>query len=100
MTKKVRVVFHNLEGYDSHMIFKDLSKFNVKISVIPDGLEKYMAFTISRNIIFIDSMKLMNSSLDSLGKNLKDKDFKYLFEEYSGEMLELVKEKGVYPYEI
>ena len=36
-----------------------LSKFNVKISVIPNGLEKYMAFTINRNIVFIDSMQFM-----------------------------------------
>ena len=58
-----------------------------------------MAFTINRNIHFMDSMQLMKSSLDSLVKNLMDKDFKYLSEEYSGELLELVKEKGVHPYE-
>ena len=44
-------------------------------------------------------MQFMNSSLDSLVKNLSDNDFKYLSEEFSGELLELVKEKGVYPYE-
>ena len=93
------MIFHNLKGYDSHLIFKVLSKFNVKISVIPRGLEKYMAFTINWNIVFIDSMQLMNSSLDSLVKSLGDRDFKYLSEECSGELLELAKEKGVYPYE-
>ena len=41
----------------------------------------------------------MNSSLDSLVKNLSDNDFKYLSEEFSGEFLKLVKQKGVYPYE-
>ena len=41
----------------------------------------------------------MKSSLDSLVKNLMNVDFKYLSEEYSGKLLELVKEKGVYPYE-
>ena len=55
-----------------------------------------MAFTINRNLVFIDSMQFMNSSLDSLVKNLSDNDFKYLSEEFSGELLELVKEKGVY----
>ena len=99
MTKKVPVTFHNLEGYDSHLIFKELSKFNVKISVITNGLEKYMAFTINGNITFIDSMQFMKSSYDSLVKKLGDKNFKYLSEEYSGELLEVVKEKGVYPYE-
>ena len=62
-TKKVPAKFHNLEGYDSHLIFKELSKFNVKIGVIPNGLEKYMAFTINRNITFIDSIQFMKSSL-------------------------------------
>ena len=55
---------------------KKISKFDVKISVIPNGLEKYMAFTINRNPVFIDSMQFMNSSLDSLVKNLSDNDFR------------------------
>ena len=44
LTKRVPVIFHNLRGYDSHLIFDELNKFNVKIDVIPNGLEKYMAF--------------------------------------------------------
>ena len=71
----------------SHLIFKELSKFNVKISVIPNGWEKYMAFTINKNFVFIDSMQFMNSSHDELVKNSNDKDFKYLSEEFSGEKL-------------
>ena len=99
ITKKVLVIFHDLKGYDSHLIFKELSKFNVKISVIPNGLEKYMVFIINKNLVFVDSMKFMNSSLDKLVKNLNDKDFKYLSEEFSDEQLKLVKEKRIYPYE-
>ena len=41
----------------------------------------------------------MNSSLDTLVKNLSDNDFKYLSQEYSGEQLKLVKQKRVCPYE-
>ena len=44
ITKKVPVIFHNLNGYDSHLIFWELNKFDVKINVIPNELEKYMAF--------------------------------------------------------
>ena len=58
-----------------------------------------MAFAINTNLVFIDSMKFMNSSLDSLAKNLSDNDFKYLSKEFSGEFSKLVKQKGVYPYE-
>ena len=43
-TKNVPVIFHNLKGYDSHLIFNELNKYDVKIYVIPNGLEKYMAF--------------------------------------------------------
>ena len=82
------------------MIFKELGKFdNGKISVIPNRLEKYMAFTVNKNLAFIDSMQFMNSSLDSLVRNLMSEDFTYLSEEFAGEYLKLVKEKGVYPYE-
>ena len=58
-----------------------------------------MAFTIKKNLVFIDSMQFMNSSLDLLVKKLSDNDFKYLSEEFSGKFVELVKQKGVYPYE-
>ena len=53
LTKKVPVIFHNLKGYYSHLIMKEIAKFDVKISVIPNGLEKYMAFTVNKNFIFI-----------------------------------------------
>ena len=71
----------------------------MKISVTPNGSEKYMAFTINKNLVFIDSMQFMNSSLNKLVRDLNDKNFKYLSEEFSGTKLKLVKEKGIYPYE-
>ena len=49
----------------------------MKINVIPNGFEKYMAFFLGKNLVFIDSMQFMNSSLDKLFKNLSDEDFKY-----------------------
>ena len=69
ITKKVPVIFHNLRGYDSHLIFNELDKFDVKISVIPNGLEKYMAFFWNKNLVFFDSMQFMDASLDKLVKN-------------------------------
>ena len=49
--------------------------------------------------MFIDSMQFMNSSLDKLVKNLSDEDFKYLVEEFGSKNLQLLKQKGTYPYE-
>ena len=71
-------MFHNLKGYDGHLIMKELSNFDVSIDVIPCGLEKYMAFIVNRWLVFIDSMQFMNSSLDALVENLGSKDFKCL----------------------
>ena len=47
------MIFHNLRGSASHLIIKQIGKFDVKVSVTPNGLEKYMAFTINRNLFFI-----------------------------------------------
>ena len=41
----------------------------------------------------------MNSSLEKLVKNVLDDDFKYLTEEVGFRNLELVRQKGAYPYE-
>ena len=89
ISKKVPVIFHNLKGYYCHLIFKGLNKFNCKISVIPNGLEKYMSFTLNNNIVLIDSMLFMNSSLHKLLKNLSSEDFKYLSRVYSGEKIRI-----------
>ena len=59
-----------------------------------------MAFLVFiSNLVFIDSMQFINSSLDKLAKNLVDKDFRYLVKEFGSKNLEILKEKGVYPYE-
>ena len=52
----------------------------MKIDVITSRLEKYTAFILDKNLVFIDSMQFMNSSLEKLVKNLADNDFKYLTE--------------------
>ena len=78
---------------------QEIDRFDVVISVIPNRLEIYMAFAINKNLVFIDIMQCMKSSLDKLAKNQTDHDFKYLSKEFSSEELNLAKQKGVYPYE-
>ena len=68
---KVSVAFHNLKNYDSHIITQELSIFNLKINVIPNGLEKHMSFTINNKLTFINNFQFLISSLDSLVKNLR-----------------------------
>ena len=33
VSKELVVIFHNLKGYDSHLIFKELSKFDCSVSI-------------------------------------------------------------------
>ena len=100
ISKRVPVVFHNLKGYDGHLIMKELSNFDVNIDVIPCGLEMYMAFIVNRWLVFIDSMQFTNSSLEKLVETLSSEDFKCLSEVFNNSrQLKLVKCKGVYPYE-
>ena len=50
----------------------------MKTDLIPNRLEKYMTFFVNKNLVFIDSMQFMKSSLEKL--DLTDNDFKYLTE--------------------
>ena len=114
--KFIPVVFHNLSGYDSHLFIKNLGYTDGNIDCIPNNKEKYISFTkntvtgsytnkegktkpIKHKIRFIDSLKFMSTSLDSLVNNLPDDAFNNLERYYTDDKLSLVKRKGVYPYE-
>ena len=72
---------------------QELGKFNFKINVISNGLEKYMNFSINNKLSFIDSFQFLSYSLDNLVKNLAKDDFKYLRQEFDKNVLDLVKQK-------
>ena len=61
----------------------------MEISVIPNGSEKYMAFAININLVFIGSMQFMNSSLDAFVKRLSEMNFKYLLQKFGDDLVEL-----------
>ena len=47
--KKSPIIFHNLEGYDGHPIFRELKNFtNITVQVIPKSTEKYMSIIINK----------------------------------------------------
>ena len=58
-----------------------------------------MAFMLGNHLNFIDSFQFMSSSLDELVSNLPKELFKYISEEFTGEKLSLMSQKGVYPYD-
>lgn len=58
---KIPVVFHNLHGYDSHLMMQEIGKFkDAEINVIPSNAGKYIGFTLSRKSLlkleFIDTL--------------------------------------------
>lgn len=97
----IPVIFHNLKNYDSHFIIQVAGKYTDKIDCIPLNLEKYISFSIG-NLRFIDSFQFMASSLETLATNLKKggiKSFKHTSKYFKGKQLDLITEKGVYPYD-
>ena len=99
ITWKVPVVFHNLRGYDSHLIMQEIGKFKMEVNVIPNNMEKYISFSMGRNLVFIDSIQFMASSLEDLVSNLSPEDFRIVGKRWKGEDFNLVTQKGVFPYE-
>ena len=101
---KIPVIFHNLKGYDSHFIIQQLGELikegqkPISIDVIPCNAEKYMAFYMNNHLSFIDSFQFMSSSLEKLVGNLSEEGFIYTKEYFTDER-QLMKEKGVYPYD-
>ena len=110
---KIPVIFHNLRGYDSHLLMQNIGniakkntyknskgrEIEMSINVIPNNMEKYMAFMLGNHLTFIDSFQFMSSSLDKLVSNLPKDDLRYTSQAFKGRRLELMTRKGVYPYD-
>ena len=110
---KIPVIFHNLRGYDSHFIMQQIGKIakehtytnkkgekvEMNINAIPNNMEKYMSFVLGNHLVFLDSFQFMSSSLDNLVKNLPDEALKYTYNRFKQEQFNLMKQKGIYPYD-
>ena len=110
------VIFHNLQGYDSHFFIKQLAKVSGDLSCIPSTEEKYISFSKKKvvdyyhsskmgkllpkkfEIRFIDSFKFIQTSLANLVENLEPSDFKNL-NRVIKDNSSLLARKGVYPYD-
>ena len=62
--------FHNLKGFDGHLVIQGLTKRSFSnIKTIVQNFEKYMTFSFG-NFRVLDSFAFMSSSLDTLSSNL------------------------------
>ena len=67
---QIPVYFHNLKGFDGHLVVQGLKKMNFSnIEIIAQNFEKYMTFSFG-NFRFLDSFAFLSSSLDTLASNL------------------------------
>ena len=62
-------------------------------------MAKYISFSVNKKLSFVDIFQFLSSSLDTLFKNLNKDGFKYLSQEFDNNVLDLLKQKGFYPYE-
>ena len=111
---KIPVFFHNLKNYDAHLIISNLDKLDTEkdeINVIAQNSEKFITFCL-KELEFKDTFSFLSSSLDKLVKLTKyeendkrknwtdnfkfSKTSKYIT---SDEDLDLLTDKGVYPYD-
>ena len=114
--KVLPVIFHNLQGYDSHLFIKQLARIEGDLQCIPSTEEKYISFSksikvgeyyclklgkmlpVNFEIRFLDSFKFLQTSLANLVSNLSPDDFhntKHVFKSNTS----LLTRKGVYPYD-
>lgn len=110
------VYFHNLEGYDAHLLLEKLGqaagKLGHRLECIPVTSEKYLSFDLrltTCTIRFLDSLNMMSGGLDVLANNLTagGDPLRHLHNTvregrklgYGEEQLLLLARKGVFPYE-
>lgn len=81
--------FKNKKGEEKQM----------NIYVIPNNIQKYMAFMLRYNLVLIDSFQFMSSSLEKLVSNLSKKGLKCTSEIFKEKERDVISQKGVYPYD-
>ena len=112
--KQLPIFFHNGSGYDFHFITEELLKHETeykKVKVLPKDTENYISITFGDQyfkLVFKDSLRFLQSSIDNLSKTLKDDQYVILKRELNNnELFEDLKYfdknersfKGVFPYD-
>ncbi|XP_059217627.1 uncharacterized protein LOC131994766 [Stomoxys calcitrans] len=105
----IPIFFHNFSAYDCHLFVKDLLK-NIpgNTTVLPENKERYIA--LSHKVYlgggkileyrFLDSLRFMAASLDSLANNLAGDTMKSVRSHFpSDREFNLMRKKGVFCYE-
>ena len=84
--KSIPIIFYNSKNYDTHHIMTRLGQLeNHKIEVIPNTMEKYIGFKLMKkdcpeDLIFMDSLQFLSSSLEKLEQAQDPNQFNLLKE--------------------
>ena len=98
------VIFHNLTGYDSHLLVKALADSFGNVDAIPHNEQKYMTFTkkvlvdevekegggikkVYWKLKFIDSLNFMQKSLEKLVDNLDASQLTHMKKHFQGKKI-------------
>ena len=110
---RIPVFLHNLKNYDAHLIIERAHQLaeQADINVIAQNSEKFITFSF-KNLCFKDSFSFLSASLDKLVRLTKYEDrkkrenweekFKYSKRNpyvKTTKDLDLLTDKGVYPYD-
>lgn len=104
VVKFIPIFFHNLSGFDSHFIIRELAhqKYD-RYNIIAQNHERFISFSLwvdDMRLQFLDSYKFMASSLDALVKGLPSQELKHTRHHFPQEShFNLCVRKGVFPYD-
>lgn len=107
--ERIPVLFHNLRGYDSHLIIQASGKIKHKdLSCIPKNYEKYISFSMGK-LDCVDLFQFLSTPLKKPCITLQKKvqrnsstsssTSSECFQDLSQKSMELLIRKDVYPYE-
>ena len=100
-TYEIPIFFHNLKGFDSHLILEHIPALTSKdrVNCIATNFEQFLTFSY-RGLKFVDSCQFLKASLANLAENLKksgEEKFVHTRRHFN-EHFDLVTRKGVYCY--
>ena len=113
---RIPIFFHNLSSFDSHLFVKELSdNGNTNVNAIPENEQRYVSFQKDKyfkvakmgggefvravSLVFVDSVRHLQSSLDKLVSYLPKSEFNNMSKCFNEEQLTLLTRKGIFPYE-
>ena len=100
-TYEIPIFFHNLRGYDSHLLLEHFPPLTNqdRVNCIATNFEQFFTFSY-RGLKFVDSYQFLKSPLSILAENLKKSgEEKFVHtKRHFDEHFDLMTRKGVYCY--